>query len=135
MSRWAQSRLVANKFGSGGPYEETVGYSRMVVVGDLALLAGCTSVVDGQVAHVGDAYAQTLEAIGIALTALAKVEMAAKDVIRTRMYVVGRENCEKVGAAHGVIFGDVRPVATMVLVAGLIDPDMLVEVEIEALLQ
>ena len=135
MSRWSQRRLVANKFGSGGPYEESVGYSRMVVVGDLALVAGCTSIVDGRVAHAGDAYAQALEAIGTALTALAKVEMTAKDVIRTRMYVVGRENCDKVGTAHAAIFGEVRPVATMVLVAGLIDPDMLVEVEVEALLQ
>jgi enamine deaminase RidA (YjgF/YER057c/UK114 family) len=130
-----QSRRVANRIGSGGPYEETVGYSRMVVIDDIALVAGCTSIVDGAVAHVGDAYGQTLQAIQNALDALARVEMTASDVFRTRLYVVGREHIEAVGAAHGAIFGQIRPVATMVLVAGLIDPDMLVEVEVEALLQ
>jgi enamine deaminase RidA (YjgF/YER057c/UK114 family) len=114
------------RLGSGGPYEERIGYSRVVRVGPWVLTAGCTSTVDG------DAYAQAVAAFRVALDAVAKAGAATADVVRTRMYVVRAEDCEAVGRAHGEVFGAVRPAATMVVVAGLIDPAMLVEVEVEA---
>lgn len=82
---------------------------------------------------MGDAAAQTREAFRIALDGLARAGARREDVVRTRMYVVRREDADAVGRVHGEIFGDVRPASTMVLVAGLIDPDHLVEVEVEAL--
>jgi enamine deaminase RidA (YjgF/YER057c/UK114 family) len=121
-----------NRYGSGGPWEEIYGYSRVVAAGPLVVTAGSTSTVDGKVAHVGDAGAQAREAFGIALAALSRAGASIQDVIRTRMYVVDRDDCDAVGRVHGEIFGAVRPAATMVIVAGLITPEHLVEVEVEA---
>lgn len=123
---------AVTRLGSGGPWEALYGYSRVVRVGHLAITAGCTSTVDGRVAHVGDAAAQTAQALRIGLDALAEVGAEPADVIRTRMYVTDRMYADEVGRAHNAVFGAVRPVATMVVVAGLIDPDHLVEVELEA---
>ncbi|MGY0002755.1 Rid family hydrolase [Micromonospora sp. I033] len=123
---------AVTRLGSGGPWEALYGYSRVVRAGQLAITAGCTSTVDGQVAHVGDAAAQTAQAIRIGLDALAEVGVEPADVVRTRMYVTDRMYADEVGRAHNAVFGGVRPVATMVVVAGLIDPDLLVEVELEA---
>ena len=117
---------------SGGPWEETYGYSRVVRAGDLLVTAGCTATVDGEVTGIGDAYAQALTAFRIALAALAAAGADVADVIRTRMYVTDAASGDAVGRAHGAVFGDVRPVATLVVVAGLLDPRMLVEVEVEA---
>ena len=125
---------MIERAGSGGPYEESYGYSRVVRVGPFVLTAGCTSTVDGVVAHAGDSAAQTREAFGIALSALAKLGATADDVVRTRMYVTPAADADAVGRAHGEIFGTVRPAATLVIVAGLIHPDLLVEVEAEAYL-
>ncbi|MGR6321089.1 RidA family protein [Micromonospora soli] len=123
---------IVTRLGSGGPWEARFGYSRVVRVGPLALTAGCTSTVDGRVAHVGDAAAQTAQALRIGLAALAEVGAEPADVIRTRMYVTDRSYADEVGRAHNAVFGAVRPAATMVVVAGLIDPEHLVEVELEA---
>lgn len=128
------SDAIVTRLGSGGPWEARYGYSRVVRVGPLAITAGCTSTVEGRVTHVGDAAAQTAQALRIGLDALAEVGAAPGDVIRTRMYVTDRRYADEVGLAHNVFFGPVRPVATMVVVAGLIDPDHLVEVELEAYL-
>jgi len=98
----------------------------------LAITAGCTATVDGAPVHPGDAGAQARVAFGIALDALSRAGLSAADVVGTRMYVTDRADTEAVGAAHGEIFGDVRPAATMVIVAGLIDPALLVEVELVA---
>ena len=125
---------MIERYGSGGPYEDSYGYSRVVRVGPAVLTAGCTSTVDGSVAHVGDSAAQTREAFGIALSALAKDGAGADDVVRTRMYVTPAADADAVGRAHGEVFGSVRPAATLVVVAGLIHPDLLVEVEVEAYL-
>ncbi|PWU49977.1 hypothetical protein DLE60_23500 [Micromonospora globispora] len=122
------------RLGSGGPWEAVYGYSRVVRAGDLAWTAGCTSTVDGQVVHVGDAAAQTAQALRIGLDALAEVGAEPSDVVRTRMYVTDRMYADEVGRAHNAVFGAVRPAATMVVVAGLRDPDHLVEVELEAYL-
>jgi enamine deaminase RidA (YjgF/YER057c/UK114 family) len=125
---------VIARFGSGGPWEELYGYSRVVLAGDRALTAGCTSTVDGVVTNVGDAHAQALRAFRIALDSLAEVGVKPADVVRTRMYVVDPDNADAVGRAHGELFAAVRPAATLVIVARLLHPDQLVEVEVEAVL-
>ena len=123
---------VIERISSGGPWEEPIGYSRAVRAGDRVLVSGCTATVGGAVVHVGDAYGQASEAIAIALDALAKAGARPEQVVRTRMFVVNRSDTDAVGRAHGDAFTDVRPAATMVLVAGLIHPDHLVEIEMEA---
>ncbi|TDB76069.1 RidA family protein [Micromonospora sp. KC723] len=134
MSPAGPESAVVTRLGSSGPWEARYGYSRVVRAGDRAWTAGCTSTVDGVVAHVGDAAAQTVQALRIGLAALAEVGASAADVIRTRMYVTDRSHADEAGRAHHAVFGSVRPAATMVVVAGLIDPDLLVEVELEAYL-
>ena len=128
------------RYSSGGPYEAAVGYSRLVVTGDqggstpaLAWTAGCTAIVDGDVVGVGDALAQTLAAFGVGLRALELAGFSAGDVVQTRMYVVDlAEHSGAVGRGHAQLFADVRPASTMVGVAALIDPRLLVEVELVA---
>ena len=124
--------MSVRRFGSGGPWEDAFGYSRVVAAGPWLLSAGCTSTVDGVVTHVGDAAGQARQSFHIALDALARAGASVQDVVRTRMYVVRREDADAVGRVHGEIFGSVRPAATMVMVAALIDPDHLVEVEVDA---
>ena len=118
--------------GSGGPYEDRYGYSRVVRVGPLAVTAGCTAVVDGVVQALGDAGRQADIAFGIALAALGEVGVPVESVVATRMSIVDADHADAVGLAHARVFADVRPAATMVVVAGLIDPAMLVEVEVTA---
>jgi enamine deaminase RidA (YjgF/YER057c/UK114 family) len=117
---------------SGGPYEDRFGYSRAVRVGPLAVTAGCTATVDGQVLHEGDAAAQAEVAFGIGLRALAELGLRPEAVIATRMYLVDPGDADAVGGVHGRVFGPTRPVATMVVVAALVDPAMRVEVELTA---
>jgi enamine deaminase RidA (YjgF/YER057c/UK114 family) len=125
---------MISRFGSGGPWEDLYGYSRVVKAGPWALTSGCTATVDGVVQHAGDAFAQAKLALQIALEALAKAGAELGDVVRTRMYVVGPENADEVGRAHGSVFGEIRPVTTVLMVDRLLHPDMLVEVEVEAYL-
>ncbi|GAA1595598.1 RidA family protein [Actinomadura kijaniata] len=117
---------------SGGPWEDTFGYSRAVLAGDLALVAGCTATVDGQVVHVGDPFEQARTAFQIALWSLERLGLGRDDVVRTRMYITDVAHSADVGRAHELLFGGVRPVSTILVVAGLLDPRMLVEVEVEA---
>jgi enamine deaminase RidA (YjgF/YER057c/UK114 family) len=123
---------VIQRISSGGPWEDSIGYSRAVLAGDLAMVSGCTATVDGEVVHEGDPYEQARTAIQIALWSLERLGLGAKDVVRTRMYITRVEDSAEVGRAHGGFFADVRPAASMVVVAGLIDPRMLVEVEMDA---
>ena len=123
---------MVERFSSGGTWETVFGYSRAVVAGPWILSAGCTATVDGVVRHPGDPAAQARTAFGIALDAIARAGAAPSDVVRTRMYVVGPQHADAVGRAHGELFGAVRPVSTLVMVARLIHPDQLVEVEVEA---
>jgi enamine deaminase RidA (YjgF/YER057c/UK114 family) len=135
-----RERLVAPlKLTGSAPWEDLVGYSRAVVLpaADGArriLLSGCTSVREGAVAYPGDAYRQALCAFEVAEHALRGAGANLEHVVRSRMYVVGRENCDAVGQAHRERLGIARPATTMVLVAGLIDVRLLVEIELEAFL-
>ncbi len=116
---------MIERISSGGPYEDIIGYSRAVVAGPFVFVSGCTSTVDG-------VYEQTLGAFGVAERALGQAGFTLHDVVRTRMFVTDISRWEDVGRAHGELFGDVRPAATMVEVSRLIDPRMLVEVEVVA---
>ena len=117
---------------SGGPWEDVVGYSRAVVAGPWVLVSGSTSTVDGEVRREGDAYAQTLEAFGVVRRALEQAGLGLADVVRTRMFLADMAHEADVARAHLELFGDVRPAATMLAVAGFVDPRMLVEVEADA---
>ena len=120
------------RLNSGSPWEGIVGYSRVVVRGDAAWVSGTTSTVDGVVTHPGDAGAQTREALTILRQALERAGFTLADVVRTRMFVTDISRWEEIGRAHGEFFGDVRPASSMVQVAALIDPAMLVEIEVDA---
>jgi enamine deaminase RidA (YjgF/YER057c/UK114 family) len=122
------------RVGGSAPWEQRYGYCRVVIAGDWALTAGTTATGPAGVLHPGDPYGQTRAAFGIALEALERAGAPADRVVRTRMYVVDREHQPEVGRAHAALFGENRPVATMVVVAGLADPGHLVEVEVEAYL-
>ena len=124
--------MTVLRFGSDGPWEGIVGYSRVVVRGEAAWVSGTTSLVDGTVAHPGDAVAQTRQVLTTIEQALERAGFSLKDVVRTRMFVTDISRWEEIGRVHGEVFGDIRPATTMVQVAALIDPDMLVEIEAEA---
>jgi enamine deaminase RidA (YjgF/YER057c/UK114 family) len=120
------------RLGSGGPWEDVIGYSRVVAVGDAAWVSGCTATVDGAVVHPGDMAAQARVAFGVLVEALESAGFGAADVVRTRMYVTDTSRWEEVGRVHGEVFGAVRPATAMIGVAALLHPDMLVEVEADA---
>jgi enamine deaminase RidA (YjgF/YER057c/UK114 family) len=117
---------------SGGPFEAAVGYSRAVAAGDFIFVSGCTSVVDGEVVHEGDMTKQTEQALLNVSAALEQFGASMADVVRTRIYVTDITRWAQAGEAHRLAFEDVRPAATMVQVAALIDPRMLVEIEVDA---
>ncbi|MGH8823220.1 MAG: RidA family protein [Jiangellaceae bacterium] len=120
---------MTRRVSSGAPWEPVVGYSRAVAAGDHVWVTGCTSIVDGQVVHGGDAYAQTVQALRNVDWALRQVGTCLSDVVRTRMFVTDIARWEEYGRAHGEAFGQTMPATSMVEVSGLIDPRMLVEVE------
>ena len=117
------------------PYEAVVGYSRAVVVGNQIFVSGTTATDEnGELVGIGDSYAQakqTLQNIGVALE---KAGATFKDVVRTRMFVAENGDWEAVTKAHGDIFRDIRPAATLVIVKALVDPQMLVEIEVDAVM-
>jgi enamine deaminase RidA (YjgF/YER057c/UK114 family) len=120
------------RIGSGAPWEDVVGYSRVVVNGDSAWVSGTTATVDGVVVHPGEAGAQARVAFEGIGRALGEAGFGLADVVRTRMYVTDISRWEEVGRVHGEYFGNVRPATSMVQVAALIDPAMMVEVEADA---
>jgi enamine deaminase RidA (YjgF/YER057c/UK114 family) len=131
---WQSIAVLITRFAGSAPLEATYGYSRAVVAGDWAITAGTTASGPDGVLHPGDAYGQTVAAFRIALDALKRAGARSEQVVRTRMYITDMTAQAAVGRAHHELFGQIRPVSTLVEVAQLVDPEHLIEVEVEAYL-
>ena len=120
---------------SGSSYEPVIGFSRAVKVGRTIAVSGTAPIgTDGKTIGANDPAAQTRRCLEIIIAAIEQLGGSARDVIRTRTYITRVEDWEQIGRAHGEFFADIRPASTMVKVAGLLDPEWLVEIEADALL-
>jgi enamine deaminase RidA (YjgF/YER057c/UK114 family) len=120
---------------SAMPWEQTIGYSRAVADGDRVFVSGTAPVMPDGADPPPDAYGQARRCLEIMLAALAEAGAGPEDVVRTRMYLTRAEDIDDVGRAHGEVFGDVRPATTGVVVAALLDPRWLVEIEADAIIR
>jgi enamine deaminase RidA (YjgF/YER057c/UK114 family) len=126
--------MAADKLiSSGGPWESVIGYSRATVAGEFVFVSGSTATVGGELQFKGDAYGQTRTALlEVIAPALAQAGYELNDVVRTRVYLARAEDMDAVGKAHGEIFGEIRPAATMLAGIQFINSEMLVEIEVDA---
>lgn len=117
---------------SGGPWESVIGYSRAVKAGPYVHVSGTTATLDGELHHKGDAYGQAKVAFSIIEKALSQVNYSLDDVVRVRIYLKDEADMDSVGKANGELFSEIRPALTILAGVKFINPEMLVEIEVDA---